>query len=166
MTDIITEETPTEVRKVPEPIDNETLQRLVDEDLFYLHTHPGASSKLELSLYIISDFDFSGLKLYGIHAQRTTFHRCRFVGTDFYGADFDGTAAPGADFRGAGLAKAVFNEANLSGANFDGANCASADFMDCDLRGASFRNADFTGGLVSDCNTEGAVFGPGYVQIT
>ncbi len=158
--------TTAEVRKVPEPIDNDTLQRLVDKDLRYLRENPGASSNLQLSLYIISDFDFSGLNLSGIHAQNTTFHRCRFVGTDFYGADFDGTIALGADFRRAGLAKAVFNEANLSGANFDGANCASADFMNCDLRGATFLNVDFSGGILSDCNTEGAVFSPGFVPIT
>ena len=165
MTETRAEDTPIEVRKVPEPIDNDTLQRLVNEDLRYLHENPGADSTLELSLYIISDFDFSGLDLRGIHAQNTTFHRCRFVGTDFYGADFGGTKAPNADFRGAVLAKAEFYEADLSGANFDGANLIRTNFMDCDLRGATFRNADFSGGLVSDCNTEGATFGPGYVQI-
>lgn len=165
MTDIQAEDTANKVRKVPEPIDNKTLQRLVDEDVRYLHDHPGADSTLELSLYIISDFNFSGLNLRGIHAQRTTFHQCRFVGTDLFGADFSGTVAPGADFRDAVLAKAEFYEADLSGANFDEANLIRVYLKRCNLRGATFRNADFTGGLVSECSTEGAVFGPGYVQI-
>jgi len=159
------DETMIEPRRVPEPLDNETLQRMMDEHMCYVHTHHGSGPDIDLSLYIISDFDFSGLNLIGMHAQRTTFHRCRFVGTDLYTADFGYTVAPGADFRGATLAKAVFYEADVSGANFDGANLIQTDFMDCDLRGATFRHADFTGGLVSDCNTEGAVFGPEYVQI-
>lgn len=152
-------------RQVSEHLDNETLQRMMDEHMRYVGAHGGSGPDIDLSLYIISDFDFSGLNLSGIHAQRTTFHRCQFVGTDLYSADFNRTIAPGADFRMAVLAKAVLNEADFSGANFDGANMASIDIMDCDLRGATFRDADFTGGLVSDCNTEGAVFGPGYVQI-
>lgn len=154
-----------EPRRVPEPLDNETLQRMMDEHMHYVHAHGGSGPDIDLSLYIISDFDFSGLILCGMHAQRTTFQRCRFIGTDLYAADFNRTVAPGADFRRAILAKAVLNEADFSDANFDGANLASVDIMDCDLRRATFRNADFTGGLVSDCNTEGAVFGPGYVQI-
>lgn len=165
MTDVKADDTVAEVRKVPEPIDNETLQRLVDEDVRYLRERPGADSTLELSLYIISDFDFSGLNLSGIHAQNTTFYRCRFVGTDLFGADFYGTVAPGADFRGAILAKSVFYEADVSDAIFDGANLIQTDFMDCDLRGATFRDVDFSGGIISDCQTEGAIYDPEKVQV-
>lgn len=145
-------------RVVPEVLDNETLQRMMDEHTDYTKAHNGEGPDIDLSLYIISDFDFSGLNLRGMHAQRTTFHRCRFVGTDLYTADFGYTVAPGADFRRAVLAKAVFNEAELSGANFDGANLIRTNFMDCDLRGATFRNVDFSGGWASDCNLEGAVY--------
>jgi len=152
-------------RLKPETLDNETLQRMMDEHMRYVHAHHGSGPDIDLSLYIISDFDFSGLNLDGMHAYKTTFHRCRFVDTDLSTADFGYTVAPGADFRGATLVKAVFYGADVSGANFDGANLIQTDFMHCDLRGATFRDADFSGGLVSDCNTEGAVFGPGYVQI-
>ena len=159
-------------RLVPDPLDNETLQHMIDEQIHKIDAKHGLGHGLslpvleDLSLYIISDFDFSGLNLQGIHAHRTTFHRCRFVGTDLYGADFDETAARGADFRRATLAKAVFSEADLSGANFNRAILIQTSFMNCDLQRATFRDADFSGGLVSDCNTEGAVFGPGYAQIT
>lgn len=157
---------------VQQALDDETLQRMIDDqrrkdDAKYGVGHGLNLPVLEdLSLYIISDFDFSGLNLSGIHAYKTTFHRCRFVSTDLYGADFSHMIAPRADFQQAILAKAVFSEADLSSANFDDANLIQTDFMNCDLRGATFRNADFSGGLVSDCNIEGAVFGPGYVQIT
>jgi uncharacterized protein YjbI with pentapeptide repeats len=159
-------------RRVPEPLDNKTLQRMINEQVHKIDAKYGLGHGLslpvleDLSLYIISDFDFSGLNLQAIHAYRTIFHRCRFVGTDLYGADFDETSAHGADFQQAILAKAVFSEANLSSANFDNANLIQADFMNCDLRRATFRGADFSGGVVADCNTEGAIFGPGYVQIT
>ena len=159
-------------RLVPEPLDNKTLQHMIEEQIRKDDSKYGVGNGLglpvleDLSLYIISDFDFSGLNLSGIYAQKTTFHRCRFVGTDLYGADFSHTIAPGANFQRAILAKAVFSQANLIGANFDDANLIQTDFMNCDLRRATFHNADFSGGLVSDCNTEGAIFGPGYVQIT
>ena len=159
-------------RLVPEPLDNETLRGMIDDQISKDDAEHGAEHGLnlpvleDLSFCIISDFDFSGLNLSGIHAQNTTFRRCRFVGTDLYGADFSRTIAPEADFQRAILAKAVFSEADLTRANFDDANLIQTDFMDCDLQGATFRNADFSGGLVSDCNIEGAVFGPGYVQIT
>ena len=159
-------------RLTPEPLDNERLRRMIDDKISKDDAEHGAGHGLnlpvleDLSFCIISDFDFSGLNLSGIHAQNTTFRRCRFVGTDLYGADLSRTIAPKADFQRAILAKAVFSESDLSNANFDDANLIQADFMDCDLRGATFRNADFSGGLVSDCNIEEAIFGPGYVQIT
>lgn len=157
-------DTVTKIRKIPEPLDNKTLQRMMDEHMRYVHAHDGASPGVDLSLYIISDFDFSGLILRGIHAYKTTFHRCRFVGTDFYYSDFSETAAPNADFREAILAKSVFSEANMRGANFDRANLIQTDFMECDLREATFRNVDFSGGMISDCQTEGAVYDPKKVQ--
>lgn len=153
-----------EIRKTPQPLDNKTLQHMMDEHMRYVHDHNGASPDVDLSLYIISDFDFSGLILRGIHAYKTTFYRCRFVGTDFYYSDFSETVAPGADFRGAILAKSVFSEADVSGANFDRANLVQTDFMDCDLRGATFRDVDFAGGMISDCRTEGAIYDPEKVQ--
>lgn len=154
------------VLAVPEPLDNETLQRMIDEQIHKTNSEHGPGHGLsiavlnDLSLYIISDFDFSGLNLHGIFAQRTTFHRCRFIGTDLYHSDFDRTVAPGADFRKAILAKTTFYEADLRGANFDNANLVRTNFMDCDLRGATFRNVDFSGGWASDCNLEGAVYDP------
>ena len=150
---------------------NETLQRMIDEQTRKDDTKYGVGHGLnlpvleDLSLYIINGFDFSGLNLSGMHAYKTIFHQCRFVGADLYGADFDETVAQEADFRQATLAKAVFSGADLSGAKFDNANLIQTDFMNCNLKGATFRDADFSGGLVSDCNIEEAIFGPGYVQI-
>ncbi|WP_223654455.1 pentapeptide repeat-containing protein [Hymenobacter psoromatis] len=157
-------------RQVLEPLDNETLQRMIAEERRKMVAKYGPSGPDlpvldDLSLYFISDFDFSGLNLCGIHAHKTVFQRCRFVGADLFGADLSEMVAPGADFQRAILAKSTINDADLSSANFDDANLIRTDFFNCDLRGATFRNADFSGGIVSGCNVAGAIFGPGYVQI-
>lgn len=157
-------------RRVLEPLDNETLQRMIDEEgrkmaAKYGPSGPDLPVLDDLSLYVVSNFDFSGLNLCGIHAHKTVFHCCRFVGADLFGADLSETVAAGADFQRVILAKSLISGADLRNANFDNANLIQADFFNCDLRGATFRNADFSGGIVSNCNIEGAIFGPGYVQI-
>ena len=154
-----------ETRQVPQHLDNKTLQRMMDEHMSYVNAHNGSGPDIDLSLYIISDFDFSSLILSGMHAYKTTFYRCRFVGTDLFGASFDETVAPSSNFQGAILAKSVFNEADFSGANFDDANLIRVSFTNCDLRRATFRNTDFSGGWVSECNMEGAIYDPEKVQI-
>ena len=159
MTDIIAE-----LEQVPEALDNATLQRMMNEHMKEVDANNGEGTDLDLSLYIIANFDFSGLSLSGVHAYKTVFQECRFVGTDLYTADFSNTVAPGTDFRKAVLAKSVFYGANLSGANFDGANLMRAYFKHCDLRGTTFRDVDFSGGMISDCQMEGAIYDPEKVQ--
>lgn len=153
-----------EVEQVPEILDDETIQRMMHEHTKEVDANDGQGTDLDLSLCIISNFDFSGMNLSGIHAYKTVFQECRFVGTDLYTADFSDTIAPGADFRKAVLAKSVFYGANLRGANFDGANLIRAYFKHCDLRGATFRDVDFSSGMISDCQTEGAIYDPEKVQ--
>jgi len=143
---------------VQEVLDNETLTRILESHALNLESNGREGQEADLSCYIISDFDFSGLRLSGIHAQDTTFHRCCFHRTDLYGVDFSGAAAPSADFRDAVLAKAEFHRADLHGANFDGANLVQTFFLDSDLRGATFRRADLAGTSFSGSEVIGAVF--------
>lgn len=145
-------------------LDNETLTQMLESHARY---HASArqdgqereGEEAQLSLFSISDFDFSGLSLYDIHhIYNTTFHRCRFRGTDLFGVVFDEIAAPAADFREALLAKAEFYRADLRDANFDNANLLRVFFLNCDLRGATFRGADLSCAGFTGNEIEGAVF--------
>lgn len=139
-------------------VDNEALTYLLESHARKLEYGRQEGQEAELSFLIISDFDFSGLRLSGIHISGTTFHRCRFRRTDLYGVVFDEIAAPAADFGSAVLAKAEFYDADLRDANFDGANLVQTFFLNCDLRGATFRGADLADTSFSGSNIEGAVF--------
>lgn len=148
-------------RIVPKPLNHEELQRMIDDQIHVKKVEYGDGHDLnlavldDLSLYIISDFDFSRLNLSGIRAYKTTFHQCRFAGADLYHSFFDETVAPGADFQGAVMVKSVLTSADLRGANFDGANLIRAEFMHCDLRGATFHNVDLETVFFLDCKLEG-----------
>lgn len=150
-------------------LDNETLTQMLESHARSLEPagqdgqgregQEREGQEAQLSLFIISDFDFSGLSLYDIHhIYNTTFHRCRFQRTDCYGVVFDEIAAPAADFREAVLAKAEFYDADLRDANFDSANPIRVFFLNCDLRGATFRGADLSCASFSGSELEGAVF--------
>ena len=139
-------------------VDNETLIHILESHARRLKHGRQEGQEADLSLLIISDFDFSNLSLSGIHISGTTFHRCCFQRTDLYGVVFDEIAAPAVDFGSAVLAKAEFYDADLRDANFDGANIVQTFFLNCDLRGATFRGADLADTSFSGSNIEGAVF--------
>lgn len=126
----------------------------------YLATQGKQGEKADLSLYIVEDYDFSGLDLAEVHFYASVFLRCRFVNTALYYTSFDSTQAPGGDFRGALLAKATFYQADLRGACFDGASLTSASIMESDLTGASFRGAELNSTSFTDSDMTDTVFDP------
>ncbi len=143
---------------IPEALSHEALRCLLEAHARYIETAGKEGQPADLSSYLITKYDFSGLNLAEIHAQHTVFDQCRFVGTDLYAADFSYTSAPGADFRNAMLGKAEFYEADMPHACFDGAYLGSANFIRTNLQGAAFRKADLNNTTFDECNLTGAVF--------
>ena len=143
---------------VQQILDNETLTRILESHALNLETSGREGQEADLSRYVISDFDFSGLDLSSIHIYGTTFHRCRFQRTDLYGVVFSEASAPSGDFREAVLAKAEFHGADLQGANFDGANLIRALFLGCNLRAATFQGANLASTSLSGSDVAGALF--------
>lgn len=145
---------------VPKPLSHEALRCILEEHAEYVATQGQQGKEAGLSLYIVEDFDFSGLNLAEIHLYASVFLRCLFVNTDLYYTDFGRTQAPGGNFRGAMLAKATFYKADLRGACFDGASLTSASFLKSDLTGATFRRAELNSTSFSDSDMTGTVFDP------
>jgi uncharacterized protein YjbI with pentapeptide repeats len=123
----------------------------------YLDTSGRQGRYVNLACAIISDFDFSGRDLHGMHFDHSTFSRCRFVGALLYTATFFHTKAEGCDMRDADFVKAELFDSDLRDVCLDGANLRRATLNGCDLRGASLRRADLTGAMVSECDLRGAV---------
>ncbi len=142
------------------PLSHEALEHILQEHARYVATQGQQGKEAGLSLYIVEDYDFSGLNLAEVHLYASVFLRCRFVNTDLYYTDFGHTQAPGGDFRGAMLAKATFYQADLRGACFDGASLTSASFLKSDLTGATFLGAALNSTSFSDSDMTDTVFDP------
>lgn len=145
---------------VPKPLSHEALRHILEEHAEYVATQGQQGKEAGLSLYIVEDFDFSGLNLAQVHFYASVFLRCRFVNTDLYYTDFDSAKVPGGDFQGAMLAKSIFYEADLRGACFDGASLTSASFLESDLTGATFRRAEINSTSFTDSDLTDAIFDP------
>jgi uncharacterized protein YjbI with pentapeptide repeats len=133
-----------------EYLTHDRLRRLLEER--------ARGQDVDLSLYAIEDFDFSGLDLHDVAWFKSALLHCRFEGADLSGGRFSQTQAPEGDFRRANLVKAEFYEADLSGAVFDGARLGRAFFNRCFLRGATFRRADLHDASFQGCDLTAAVF--------
>lgn len=55
-------------------IDSAALTHMLERHVLNLESHGREGQQADLSCYIISDYDFSGLNLSSIQAQDTTFH--------------------------------------------------------------------------------------------
>ncbi len=142
------------------PLSHEALEHMLEEHAKYVATRGRQGKEVGLSLFIVEDYDFSGLDLAQAHFYASAFVRCRFVNTDLYYTDFDSAQAPGGDFQGAMLAKATFYQADLRGACFDGASLTSASFLESDLTGATFLGAELNSTSFTGSDMTDTVFDP------
>lgn len=146
-------------KHIPRLLSHDELQRMLEEHARFNATDGREGQQLDLSGYVIEDFDFSTHDVENlIHARGSVFTRCGFRGCDLYHVYFNDSKLIAADFRDAMLAKAEFHGVDASRACFDNAKMGSAEFIEANLSGAAFRNADLYSCIISNCDLTNAVF--------
>jgi uncharacterized protein YjbI with pentapeptide repeats len=98
--------------------------------------------KIDLSGYIIEDFDFSSRSLVCIAARYSIFIRCNFSGCDFYGSYFNNSEFIDVDFSDTILVKAELNCIKAKNTRFDRANLFRAELQDVTMVDVSFCDAN------------------------
>lgn len=135
----------------------DSLNSMLEEHYIYQTSLGKLGKRVDLSICVIEDFDFSGIDLSNIFAIGSIFNRCKFRNCDLYGTIFDESKFIGADFSGANLGKANFYQVVAKNACFDNTNCA-AEFDESNLSGSTFRNVNFGGASFVDCDLTDAIF--------
>jgi uncharacterized protein YjbI with pentapeptide repeats len=97
---------------------------------------------IDLSGYIIEDFDFGSRSLVCIHARDSIFIRCNFTGCDFYGSYFNGSEFIDVDFSDTIWVKSELNCIKAKNTRFDRANLFRAELQNVKLVNVSFHNAN------------------------
>ena len=141
-----------------EIIDHESLRRLLEKHDLYKKSGGKSGEMVDLSCYLIEDYDFSGMNLSEIHARSSVFRRCRFVGAKLFGIHFNDSCIAESDLSEATLVKAELINTDARGACFNAANMCRAELVDTNLSGASFRGADLSCSTISGCDLSNTVF--------
>ena len=142
----------------PTLLNRESLCSMLEKQLAYQASEGKLGQRVDLSVYIIEDYDFSGIDLSSIFAIDSTFYRCKFVNCDLYSTIFTKSKFIEVDFTGANLGKTEFCRVKARNACFDNTNCGSAEFDEADLSGTTFRNANLNGASFVDCDLTNAIF--------
>ena len=124
----------------------------------YLESKGREGQCLDLSHYVIENFQFDGLDLSEVVAQGARFKNCSFKRVNWSGGNLDSVSAQACSFDDAILVKAEFFEANLAQSTFVGANLNRAEFIECDLSSVNFENAQMAGAVVAESRLTGASF--------
>ena len=143
---------------MPIHLSHEKLYQMLLEHDTYNSSEGKNGELLNLSGYIIENFDFSGRDLSEINARMSIFLECKFICCDLYHSYFNNSSLIKADFRNSTLSKAELNEIDATDACFDSAKISSAEFMDSNLRQATFRHADLYDAIISDCDLTNTIF--------
>jgi uncharacterized protein YjbI with pentapeptide repeats len=92
---------------VPQLLSHAELQKMMSDHEVYHARQEGKNGKmLDLTCYIIKDFDFSNQNLVEIDAYNSIFIRCKFIGCDLYHSYFSGSEFIDVDFSDSILVKA------------------------------------------------------------
>jgi uncharacterized protein YjbI with pentapeptide repeats len=97
---------------------------------------------IDLSGYIIEDFDFGSRDLACINARGSIFIRCNFTGCDFYGSYFNDSEFIDVDFSDTCFVKAELNGMKAKNTRFDRANLFRAELQNVELVDVSFCGAN------------------------
>jgi uncharacterized protein YjbI with pentapeptide repeats len=98
--------------------------------------------RIDLSGYIIEDFDFERRSFCCINARDSIFIRCNFIGCDFYGSYFNGSEFIDVDFSDTIWVKAELNGIIAQNTRFDRANFFRAELQYVKMLDVSFCDAN------------------------
>jgi uncharacterized protein YjbI with pentapeptide repeats len=144
---------------VPEPLSHAELNKMIMEhEIYCKSTEEKAGEMLNLTCFVIEDFDFSRKDLSSIDAYNSVFIRCKFTDCDLYHVSFSGSEFIDVDFSGAILVKAELYDVKATRTCFDRANLKRAEFMSAKLIDVSFRNADLGEGILSESELVRTIF--------
>jgi uncharacterized protein YjbI with pentapeptide repeats len=144
---------------VPKSLSHAELnEMLLKHKLYLVNQEKEEGEMLDLSGYIIEDYDFKKQDLSSIDARISVFTRCTFAGCDLYHVYFSGSEFIDVDFSDAVLVKAELYNVKAKNTCFDRANLRRAEFMSTQLVDVSFRNADLGDGVLSESELVRTVF--------
>jgi uncharacterized protein YjbI with pentapeptide repeats len=143
---------------VPRPLTHNDLNRMMLEHNNYRSSGGKEGQILNLTSYVVEDFNFSKQDLSGIDAYNSVFIRCKFTGCNLAYSHFSGSEFTDVDFSDAVFVKAELYDVKAEKTCFDRANLRCAEFMSAKLVDVSFRNADLGGGILSDSELTRTIF--------
>ncbi len=143
---------------VPRPLSHIELQKMILEHQKYRSSKGKEGKLIDLSDYVIEDFNFSGQDLNCINARISIFLRCKFTNCDLSGSYFSDSEFIDVDFSDAMLVKTELYDVKARNTCFDRANLRRAEFMGAELVDVSFRNADLGGGILTESELIRTIF--------
>jgi uncharacterized protein YjbI with pentapeptide repeats len=133
-------------------------EMLSKHNLYLSSTAKEEGEIMNLTGYIIENFDFSGQDLSSINARISIFNRCKFICCDLCYTYFNGSEFIDVDFSDVVLVKAELYNVKVKNTCFDGSNLRRAEFMSTQLIDVSFRNADLGEGILSESELIRTIF--------